>query len=196
MNALEIHIAAVEALYKPLVTGQSSRITGVAKLWAQFEGVAKASRVENPVTVAALIERVNELAVAQLILDDPALEGELHYEPDILADGKRIDFVVRGRTENTYIEVKTVNPRADDSDASWQKHLDRREHQRDTVHYIVDKGWLGAELYGNSFSARAHFFDYARQFEARLAPAPACWYFVAPVSHGTYPSWGTSPTSI
>jgi hypothetical protein len=74
---------------------------------------------------------------------------------------------VRGSPpENTYIEVKTVNLRANNSDANWQKPLDRCEHHPENVHYIVDKEWLGAQLYGNSFSARAHFLDYALQFEA------------------------------
>ncbi len=137
------------------------------------EGLACRQSGDNPATIAALIERVNELAVAQLILNAPALEGDPHYEPDIIPDRRRIDFVAIGSTENTYIEVKTVNPRADDSDANWQKHVERREHHPENVHYIVDKGWLGAELYGKSFSARAHFLNYTFQFETRLAAAKA-----------------------
>src|SRR5271170_6509897 len=172
-GSIDAHIAAVAAHYSPLLTGKSSRLRGGAKLWAQFESAANACRIDNPRSIAGLAERVNELAVAQLILDDALLEGELHYEPDIIPDGRRIDFVVVGTTENTYIEVKTVNPRAEDSDANWQKHVDRREHHPENAHYIVDKEWLGATLYGNSFSSRAHFLSHTREFETRLAAAAA-----------------------
>jgi hypothetical protein len=172
-SEVEAHIAAVEALYRPLLTGGTPRLHGGAKLWAQFKQAANSCDVEKPRTVAALIERVNELVVARLILNDPALKGELRYEPGILPDDRRIDFVIHDAAENTYIEVKTVNPRADDSDENWQKYLDRREHHPESVHYIVDKGWLGAALYGNSVSARAHFLEYACHFEARLAAAKA-----------------------
>jgi hypothetical protein len=172
LKDVETHIAAVEVLYKSLIGGPS-RLLGGAKLWAQFESAANSCRDGNPAAIAALIERVNELAVARLILNNPTLEGELHYEPDLIPDGRRIDFVVFGLSENIYIEVKTVNPQADNSDANWEKHVDRREHHPENVRYIVGKEWLGAQIYGNSFSARGHFLDYTRQFETRLAAAKA-----------------------
>ena len=50
----------------------------------------------------------------------------------------------RYETENIHVGVKTVNPRTDNSDANWQKQLDRCEHWPENVHYIVDKEWLGA----------------------------------------------------
>ena len=172
-SEVESHIAAVTTLYAPLMKGNASRLQGGEKLWAQFESAANFCDVTKPASVSALIERVNELAVAQLILNDPVLEGELQYEPDIIPDGRRIDFVIVGTSENTYIEVKTVNPRADDSDASWQRYVGRRENHPENVNYIVDKKWRGAEVYGNSFSARSHFLEYTLKFEARLVAAKA-----------------------
>jgi hypothetical protein len=169
--SLDHFIAAVEAHYEPLITSVSSRLHGGATLWAQFEAARDAYDHAKPATFAALAERVNEMAVAELILADPALEGELHYEPDILPDGRRIDFVIIGTTENTYIEVKTVNPRTADSDANWRKQLDRRKHHPDNVHVVVIKEGLGASIYGSSFSARSRFLDYSREFEVRLAAA-------------------------
>jgi hypothetical protein len=170
---METHIAAVRALYKPIVARETSRLRGGRKLWAQFENAADSCRDGNLAAIHALIERVNELAVARLILNNQALEGELHYEPDIIPDGRRIDFVVFGASENTYIEVKTISPRADDSDSNWQKHVARSKRHPENVHYTVSKEWLGAQIYGNSFSARGHFLDYTRQFETRLVAANA-----------------------
>lgn len=174
LETIENHIAAVEAVYKPLVTGETSQLLGGTKLWAQFKSAAaSACRDGNSNAVSALIERVNELAVARLILNDPALEGALYYEPDILPNDRRIDFVIIGAMENTYIEVKTVNPRADDSERNWQKYIERSKHHPENVHYIISKEWLGAKLAVNSFAARAHFLDYTRHFEVRLAAARA-----------------------
>jgi hypothetical protein len=168
---METHIAAVRALYKPIVAGETSRLGGGRKLWAQFENAADSCRDGNRAAILALIERLNELAVAMLILNNQELEGELHYEPDIIPDGRRIDFVVFGASENTYIEVKTISPQADDSDSNWQKQVARSKRHPENVHNIVSKEWLGAQIYENSFRARGHFLDYTRQFETRLAAA-------------------------
>jgi len=172
-NAVQTHIAAVEALYKPLVTNGRSRLRGGSKLWAQFESAANSYREGNPASFGALLERVNELAVARLLLNDPVLEGDLYYEPDILPDGRRIDFVAFAKSENTYIEVKTVHPRAENSDLTWQKYVERSEHHPENVRYVAHREWLGAEIYGNSFCSRAHFLDYTLEFEKRLTAAKA-----------------------
>ena len=173
-SEIESHIAAVTALYEPLIVGGGSTLQGGAKLWSQFQSAVAACHSNiTPRMISALLERVNELVVARLLLIDPKREGELHYEPAIIPDGRRIDFVIFGGSENTYIEVKTVHPQAEDSEGRWQKYLTRREHHTEDTHYIVEKRWMGAQLYGNSFSARGHFFDYACEFEARLAAAMA-----------------------
>jgi hypothetical protein len=106
LEEVETNIAAVEALYEPVVTGRASPLRGGAKLWAQFDSAATSYRDGKPAVITALIERVNELAVARLILNDPALEGEVHYEPDIILDGRRIDFVIFGASENTPISIE------------------------------------------------------------------------------------------
>ena len=171
-SAIEEHIAAVELYYKPLIKEAGSRLHGGSNLWAQFQNAAELSRKGNARAIASLIERVNELVVAKLILDDQC-EGKRHYEPHLLPNGRRIDFVIEGAAENIYVEVKTVHPMAENSEAAWQKHIKRREHHPGNVHYIVNKDWLGAQIYGNSFAARGHFLDYTRLFEARLEAAQA-----------------------
>jgi hypothetical protein len=172
-SEVEAHIAAVLALYEPLI-GRGSALRGSAKLWGQFQSAAATCHGGvTPQAISALIERVNELVVARLLLTDPGREGELHYDPAIIPDGRRIDFVVVGASENTYVEVKTVNPQAKDSESGWHNYLTRRGRHLEDTHYIVEKKWMGAQLYGNSFSARSHFLDYAQEFETRLAAATA-----------------------
>lgn len=66
-----------------------------------------------------------------------------------------------------------MNPQTADSEENWQKHLDRRQRHTESTDYVVAQGRLGAQIYGNSFSAGDRFHSYARQFETRLAEATA-----------------------
>jgi hypothetical protein len=172
-DEIEQHIAAVEAFYGPLITDSDSRLEGGTKLWAQFTDAVAAYRKHGKAAFTAVIERVNELAVARIILNDPSLPScKVFYEPQIAADDRRIDFVVPAAEGGSlYIEVKTVRPTAGDSEENWQKYEARKERHTENVSYLVDKNWLGAAIYGNSFSARSKFMQYTRDFEARLAEA-------------------------
>jgi hypothetical protein len=172
-NLLDEHIAAVETFYEPLVTGNQSRLAGGNRLWGQFKDAIAAYRKNGKPSLQQVTERVNELVVARIILNDPAIpHGKVQYEPQIGAADRRIDFVVQDVLgENLYIEVKTVNPRTEDSDKNWEKYKKRRKMHTANTQYIVRKHQLGAEIHGNSFSARSKFMDYAREFETRLADA-------------------------
>ena len=73
--------------------------------------------------------------------------------------------------QDGYAEVKTVQPRTEDSDANWKKYEERRERFTSKTDFIVGKDWLGAQIFGRSFSARASFLRYALEFEERLDAA-------------------------
>jgi hypothetical protein len=163
-------IVAVERHYWPVLVG-ATRLHGGDRLWRQFEDVVRSYRSSG--NVLPVVEKVNELAVAGILLDDPSLaDRPIHYEPEITADGRRIDFVVSEvEAGNLYVEVKTVHPRTQDTDENWNKVESRQKHHQAGVHYIVQKEWMGATLYGNSFAARGKFLDYTREFEPRLAGA-------------------------
>ncbi len=121
----------------------------------------------------AVYERVNQLAVADTLLANSSLAGcRIVYQPQIAADDRRIDFVVpTAESGYLYIEVKLVRPTAKDTEEHWQKYEQRRQRHTENVSYIVGKAWLGAAIYGNSFSARSKFMEYVLDFEPRLADA-------------------------
>ena len=108
-----------------------------------------------------------------MLLDDETITGPITYEPDFLPDGRKIDFVVDRGNDNLYVEVKTVRPRTADTEEAWQKFMARRQHHPANVNFIVEKEWMGGAIYGNVFASRAHFLDYTRDFETRLAAAKA-----------------------
>ena len=69
----------------------------------------------------AIIEKVNELAAAKVLVEDNSITGLITYEPDFLPDGRKIDFVIDRGKDNLYVEVKTVRPRSADSREAWQR---------------------------------------------------------------------------
>jgi large subunit ribosomal protein L30 len=167
---LDYFVAAVRAeYYEPITT----RILRGDVLWAQFEDAVASCRADPKGDDRQITERVNELAVAKVLLDDETITGPITYEPDFLPDGRKIDFVVDRGDDNLYVEVKTVRPRIADTEEAWQKFIARREHHSANVNFIVEKEWMGGAIYGNVFASRAHFLDYTREFETRLAAAKA-----------------------
>jgi hypothetical protein len=158
----------VRGVYRDLIT---NRIVQGRALFAQFEAAAVACCREGG--VRNLTERVNELAVAKFLAEDPHIVGTIEYEPQLLPNSQKIDFVAARGEENIYVEVKTVHPRAADSEEAWQNYLRRREHHPANVQFIVEQDWMGAEIYGTSFAARSHFLEHTLNFEQRLVMAKA-----------------------
>jgi hypothetical protein len=180
---IETHVAAVEQAYRDMIIGPNARIGGGSRLWTQFQDAIAAWRAQpSPERVLGVIERVNELATAGILLQDSS-GLKLEYEPQP-QDKKRIDFrFYLDVDQDGYAEVKTVQPRTDDSPENWHKYEERREHFTQNTEYIVNKSWLGAQIFGRSFSARAAFLRYALDFEEKLdavqasAPGSGCLIF-------------------
>jgi large subunit ribosomal protein L30 len=167
---LDCFIDAVRAEYQDLIT---THIVRGDVLWTQFEGAVAACRADPAGDDRQISERVNEMAVAKVLLDDKTINGTVTYEPDLLPDGRKIDFVVDRGLDNLYVEVKTARPNTADTDEAWQKFLKRKQRHPDNVNFIVEKEWMGGAIYGNVFASRAHFLEYAMEFETRLAAAKA-----------------------
>lgn len=168
---IEQHIAAVEAAYRPSMTGAGSRLAGGARLWSQFDEAVAAFRQHGRRQLAGVIERVNELVVAQQLLLDASLgQAEIAYEPEIVPGGTKFDFVATDAEGlPVYIEAKTVEPKTEHNDRNWQKVEQRQEHLTPGNRYVVGKDWLGATIFGNSFAARSSFMGYALETETKLA---------------------------
>src|ERR1700761_1151967 len=89
---IDQHIGAVGRHYRPVLVG-ATRLHGGDRLWRQFEDVVRSYRSSG--NVLPVVEKVNGRAVAGILLDAPSLaDRPIHYEPEITADGRRIDFVV------------------------------------------------------------------------------------------------------
>lgn len=167
---LDCFVRLVRAEYHELIT---RRIVRGEVLWAQFEAAVAACQADPKGDDRGITEKVNEMAVAKVLLIDQAMPWPITYEPDLLPDRRKIDFVIDRGADNLYIEVKTVRPRAADTDAAWQKFLARRQRHPKNINVILEKDWMGGAIYGNLFASRSHFRDYTMEFEERLAAAQA-----------------------
>lgn len=155
--------------YKDEIVG---RITRGGVLWDRFEQAVDTCLTDPLASDRPLTECANEIAVAAILAEDKSLAGlKIEYEPNVLPDGRRIDFVVDRGEDNLYVEVKTVRPNISDDDKSWEKYQRRKHYHPKTVDYVVTREGMGGRIYGNAYASRAHFLEYAQSFEARLAAA-------------------------
>jgi hypothetical protein len=168
---IEQFVEQCRELYRDMLCGPTKRIERGEILFKQFEEEAAALIAKPSGDDRALAERVNEMAVAKILADDPTITGKITYEPNILPSGRKIDFVVEREKDNLYVEVKTVHPRKADTEAAWQLYLDRRPNHQPNAEFHVEKEWMGGAIYGNTFASRSRFLEYALDFEVRLAEA-------------------------
>lgn len=170
---IESLIAEATEVYKPLLVGSGTRLSGGDRLWRQYNQAVHSWRNHGIRVLNGVIERINELATARCLLRDPTLRtAQIWYEPEIPPDGTRFDFVVRDHSGATvYVEVKTVLPNTEDNDTGWQKYLDRQKKLKRNVNYNVAKEWQGARIFGDYFAARSSFLKYTIETEEKLARA-------------------------
>lgn len=129
----------VRAQYRDIIIGPTSRIVRGKVLWDYFEAAVADGLADPEADDRRLTECVNEIAVAALLAEDKALKGRIEYEPALLPGGRKIDFVADRGADNLYVEVKTVRPKAADSDETWQKFLRLKKLHPPTVDYIATR---------------------------------------------------------
>jgi large subunit ribosomal protein L30 len=169
---LDLFVAEVTREYRPMLIGAGTRVAGGSALWTHFEEAVTDYHKDHGKDDSRLIECVNELAVAKVLVEDPSLEGaRVEYEPNLLPDSRKIDFVVDRGEDNLYVEVKTVRPKTKDTLGTYRKFEKRRKWHPKNVGFVVSPRWMGGAIYGDAFASRAHFLEYTLAFEERLAVA-------------------------
>ncbi len=118
----------------------------------------------------AVEEAHNELCIAAAILSNESIRFvRLEYEPPLHGCAQSIDFratAERGLT--LFVDVKTIKPEARDRWDQYQRALYERWFPPN-VHVIVEKEWLGGELWHNMFAARSRMLEYTLELEKKIA---------------------------
>lgn len=168
---IELLIEDSKALYEPIVIGENQRIRNGHELWRQFQIAVDMCAVGTANCERQLQEKINELATAKMLSEDPTLSGAIFYEPDLSPSRRKIDFVVERDFDNLYVEVKTVKPEALDSEKAWARYQELKTFHPNNANFIVKKEMMGAKIYGNAFASRSKFLNYSLAFEERLEEA-------------------------
>lgn len=162
----------VRQIYHGPVAGAGSRIERGQVLWSQLEKMlSEARKSGDGLYSRPLAEKMNELAVAKVLLDDRHIVGPIQYEPTILLSGRRIDLVAIREADKLYVEVKTIHPRTVGAEAAWNRFLALRQHYPANVEVLPEQNGMGGQIYANLVASRSKFLAYALEFESRLQEA-------------------------
>ncbi len=119
----------------------------------------------------------NELCVAVALVEntDPVC-SLIEYEPRFPDCQKRFDFRAEfGSGPARLFEVKTIHPIAQDD---WGRYESAVQTARfpDNAQLVLEREWLGGELYHNAYASRAKLLDYTLETESKtqecLGPEP------------------------
>lgn len=117
---------------------QDQRFDRSADLIARFRREIEAWRKNHK--FRQVIEFGNELAAAECLLDRLRPGEKLIYEPPMKGTDKRIDFLILGPDgSHSWVEVKTVSPQWNDTEAGWQRFLDFAKSVTENVMFVVKK---------------------------------------------------------
>jgi hypothetical protein len=119
----------------------------------------------------AVEEIHNELCIAEALLSstNPTF-ATLEYEPVLAGSSKSIDFRAGSDEVTVYIDVKTIAPRPTDR---WDQFLtfDQQDRFPERMIFILEKEWLGGELWHNMYASRARMLEHTLALEKKISDA-------------------------
>jgi hypothetical protein len=164
--------AAVLEYFRPRFGAHNGQFTGGDALLARYSEAIKQVTEQGRKFFRAVDEAHNEICVADAILADATTEkAKLLYEPTLPNTDKTVDFVLEeadGRL--TLVDVKTIKPEARDRWDQYERAVRERWFPKNVL-FVLEREWLGGELWHTAFTSRARFLEYAIEFEAKLAAA-------------------------
>lgn len=159
-------IAEIEKDLCTALESNAARFPSHKILLSRFEEASKRLLGEGLKHLSQFIEFHNELCVAAILLKEPTCE-QLDYEPEIDACKKRFDFCLRlASRKPKWVEVKTIHPSTKDD---WKKYeQDSYLRRFGGVELIMEKEWLGGELYHKAYASRSKILEYVMQTENKI----------------------------
>jgi hypothetical protein len=148
------------------------RFSDWRRVLARFTEAVDHVLKDGRVYFSAVDEAQNELCVAGAILanSNPRI-ARLDYEPPLQDCKKSIDFRAAAEDGSLYyVDVKTIKPVSKDR---WDQYEKAREEKwlPENLHVILEKEWLGGEMWHSMFAARGRMLEYTLELEAKIAEA-------------------------
>lgn len=175
VSSVRIWIDAVEENVIPIIANDKRLING-NELITRFRDSVSRWNLENKSRVGAAIntrrlsEDVNEVVVAKCILSRMEADERLDYEPKLSKTGKSIDFRVIDNSQIIHwLDVKTVNPKWNDSEEKWERYRHLSESFPDNSKLLVEKDWHGAAISNELINSRYSFVGNSKKLEEKIS---------------------------
>lgn len=164
---LKAYVSEVVAHFTPLF-GDGRFQQGDA-LIKKFEAGLELVLRDGKERFRALDETHNEICVAGalLALTDPRVL-QLDYEPVLGPSGRSIDFrAVTADGRSILVDVKTIRPKARDRWDQFER-VTKEGWLPDDVSVVLDKDWLGGEIWHSMFASRSRMLEYTLELESKI----------------------------
>lgn len=146
----------------------SGRFKKPQPLFERFTSAVDAVKANGRSLFRAVDEAHNELCIASAILENQEPQFTcLDYEPPLHGCAKSIDFLATSGNLKVYVDVKTIKPVAIDRWEQFEK-AQAEGWLPCNANIILEKEWLGGELWHNMFAARSRMLEYSLEFEQKI----------------------------
>jgi hypothetical protein len=167
---LDAYEAATLDHFRPRFAAHVAQFTSSDALLSRFLEALKVVREQGRRFFRGVDEAHNEICVADAILSDPSCaECTLLYEPRFPNIDKTVDFILEetdGRL--TVVDVKTIKPEPRDRWEQYERAV-KEKWFPENIQFILEREWLGGELWHAAFASRARFLEYALELEGKFA---------------------------
>lgn len=145
----------------------SVRFPEYHKLVAKFEDCINRVKVGGKSLFHLAHEAHNELCVALALLENTNPTFDLlEYEPALMGTTKSIDFkAISSISDVYYVDVKTIRPTLKDR---WSQYEQLTKYVSKNINLLLDKDWLGGEIWHGMYSSRGKMLDYSRELEEKV----------------------------
>lgn len=164
--------SAVVALFSSEFKDEADRFTEGIRLLNRFVASIEEVRKRGRGFFRAVDEAHNELCIAVALLKNvgPRFVRVL-YEPSLSNTGRTIDFCAEIQSgQNVYVDVKTIKPLPKDRWDQYERAIKEGWFPKN-VALVVEREWLGGELWHDAFAARARMLEYTLELEHKIAQA-------------------------
>ena len=169
---LKGYAATVESTFGSLFERNAERFETYHQPVNRFASCVQTVIDKGIAHFSAIDEAHNELCIAAALLKNENPDfSSIIYEPPLADCPKTIDFkAIASDGRTVYIDVKTIKPDAVDR---WDQFLKIKEKSLlpENVSVILQKEWLGGEIWHNMFTARSRMLEYTLEFESKIASA-------------------------
>lgn len=187
LNAYEDEVLEV---FRTQFESASDRFKTPQPLLDRFMSTLSAVKANGRSLFRAVDEAHNELCIACAILENKEPQFTcLEYEPLLHGCAKSIDFLATSGDLKVYVDVKTIKPVATDR---WEQ-FEKAQAERwipGNMNIMLEKEWLGGELWHSMFAARSRMLEYSLELEQKIAecnlPAGNTLFVLALCGEGFY----------